>query len=102
MTESINKDLARKLAEVCGNEIDCTLVEAEPKCETISTNVNESIPLKRTKRNVSYIYRQSLRRSHKFPQRNRRKSDKETEVNKSQTNKEKFVIKFKFIGKFSF
>ncbi|XP_043472287.1 sushi, von Willebrand factor type A, EGF and pentraxin domain-containing protein 1-like isoform X2 [Leptopilina heterotoma] len=94
LTESINKDLTSKLLEVCGNEIDCTLVKIEPKCETeISDNTNQSIILNRTKRFISKTQK------FKVVQNLQETNDSETEINSLQHRKERLVIKFKFIGK---
>lgn len=86
--------MTSKLLEVCGNEIDCTLVKIEPKCEPeiLIDNTNQSIILNRTKRFISKTQKfQVVKNLHET-------NDSETEINNLQNKKERLVIKFKFIG----
>ncbi|XP_033211055.1 sushi, von Willebrand factor type A, EGF and pentraxin domain-containing protein 1-like isoform X2 [Belonocnema kinseyi] len=80
LTESINKDLTSKLLETCGNDIDCTLVKTEPKCEDLTEKSEEDLLRRRKKREM-------------------KDEEKEEDLNKKKRKRERIEIKFKFIGK---
>lgn len=79
MTESINKDLTSTLLETCGNDIDCTLVKTEPKCEDLTEEIKEDLLRRRKKRDM-------------------KDQEKEKDQNKKKRERERIAIKFKFVG----
>ncbi|RLU26420.1 hypothetical protein DMN91_000214 [Ooceraea biroi] len=109
LTDHITNDLKLKLLDICGNEIECSLVNFEPECEddALSPKNFEDNLIRRRRFNYDYnTQTMNILRNNKAAIFKRLKRATKLNPNdfnknkaKSQRKREKIEIKFKFIGK---
>ena len=110
MTDSINNDLTSKLLETCGNDIDCTLIKTEPKCEEDFIDASKQNLVRRKKFLPDYFpdfsifenfgFSKMKKDSEKRRKREMKDQERGRDKSKIKRKRERIEFKFKFLGRF--